>query len=201
MNTDEKFYHDPEFDACVQKRLALLTDGLNVASHHQYRKAAVLVPLLRHDGEWHLLFIRRSAEVQDHKGQVAFPGGSIEPEDLDVQAAALRETWEEIGLAPEAIRVIGRLPARSTITGFHITPVVGVIPWPFVVRMQASEVSRVFTIPLHWLSQPKNHWQEEVIRPNGAREAVYYFEKYDGELLWGITAAMTLQLLEIVRND
>lgn len=201
MISDGKCFLDPHFAASVQARMASLTGALDAEPQNQHRKAAVLVPLLRDGGEWHLLYIRRSADVQDHKGQVAFPGGAIEPEDADVTAAALRETWEEIGLTPETIRVLGLMPARNTITGYHITPVVGVIPWPFAVRMQASEVSRVFTIPLRWLAQPANHWQQEVIRPNGAREPVYYFEKYEGELLWGITAAMTLQFLEIVCKE
>ncbi len=192
------FHFDPNFDATVQTRLASLPDVGTIAPQNQHRKAAVLVPLLQHSSEWHLLFIRRSVEVQDHKGQVAFPGGSIEPQDVDIRATALRETWEEIGLAPEAIRVLGLMPARNTITGFHITPVVGVIPWPFSIRMQTSEVSRVFTIPLHWLAQPQHHSMRDVLRPNGAFEPVYYFDEYDGELLWGITAAMTLQFLEIV---
>ncbi|WP_236709965.1 CoA pyrophosphatase [Longilinea arvoryzae] len=163
------------------------------------RQAAVLVPLLREGGEWHLLFIRRSVEVQDHKGQVAFPGGAIETEDADAIAAALRETREEIGLPESSIRVLGQMAARTTVTHYFVTPVVGVIPWPFAVRMQVSEVSRVFTIPLRWLAKPENHTRRDFVRPGGIRGMVDFFEDYDGELLWGITAAMTLEFLEIVR--
>lgn len=198
MNPDGDIFRDPQFDSRVQTRLALEIDRPVVAVHNQHRKAAVLVPLLHADGEWRLLYIRRSAEVQDHKGQVAFPGGRTEPEDLDANATALRETREEIGLPPDAVRVLGQMPGRNTISGYHITPVVAVIPWPFPVRMQSSEVSRVFTIPLHWLAQPENRRLEDVIRPNGARERIYYFKEYHGELLWGITAAMTVQFLEIL---
>jgi hypothetical protein len=93
------------------------------------------------------------------------------------------------------------MPGRVTITGFYITPVVGVIPWPFPIRMQPEEVSRVFTIPLRWLAQPENHWQQDLLRPNGVREPVDYFAKFDGELLWGITAGMTLQFLKIIQQE
>lgn len=201
MNPDGKVFLDPNLAARVEARLAFPPDANLPQAQTQARRAAVLVPLLFAGDEWHLLFIRRSADVQEHKGQVAFPGGSIEPQDVDAEAAALRETWEEIGLATNRIRALGRLPARTTITQYFITPVVGVIPWPFAVRMQASEVSRVFTIPLRWLARPENHTRREVVRPSGVREPVYYFEKYDGELLWGITAAITLQFLEIILQE
>lgn len=201
MNPDGKVFLDPNLAARVEARLAFSPDANLPEAQTQARRAAVLVPLLFAGDEWHLLFIRRSADVQEHKGQVAFPGGSIEPQDVDAEAAALRETWEEIGLATNRIRALGRLPARTTITQYFITPVVGVIPWPFAVRMQASEVSRVFTIPLRWLARPENHTRREVVRPSGVCEPVYYFEKYDGELLWGITAAITLQFLEIILQE
>ncbi len=191
-------FSDLHFASLVEKRLVQASNKQPDLPLEDHRKAAVLLPLLWDRGEWHLLFIRRSVNVQDHKGQVAFPGGSIEPEDENATAAALRETWEEIGLSPESIQILGQMSGRNTITRFFITPIVGVIPWPFPIRMQTSEVSRVFTIPLNWLAKPENHTLKEVIRPNGAREPVYYFDEYDGELLWGITAAMTLHLLHLV---
>jgi len=191
-------FSDPLFTTFVESRLAQASAKPQDLPLNDHRKAAVLMPLLWDGREWHLLFIRRSVEVQDHKGQVAFPGGSIEVEDANATVAALRETWEEIGLPAESIRILGQLSGRNTITHYYITPIVGVIPWPFPIKMQTSEVSRVFTIPLNWLANPENHSLKEVIRPNGARETVYYFEEYDGELLWGITAAMTLHLLHLI---
>jgi len=191
-------FSDPLFTTFVESRLAQASAKPQDLPLNDHRKAAVLMPLLWDGREWHLLFIRRSVEVQDHKGQVAFPGGSIEVEDANATVAALRETWEEIGLPAESIRILGQLSGRNTITHYYITPIVGAIPWPFPIRMQTSEVSRVFTIPLNWLANPENHSLKEVIRPNGARETVYYFEEYDGELLWGITAAMTLHLLHLI---
>jgi len=191
-------FTDPLFASIVERRLAQASPNPQDFPFDDHRKAAVLIPLLWNGGEWHLLFIRRSVEVQDHKGQVAFPGGSIETGDENATTAALRETWEEIGLPAESIRILGQLSGRNTITHYYITPIVGVIPWPFPIKMQTSEVSRVFTIPMNWLANPENHSLKEVIRSNGARETVYYFEEYDGELLWGITAAMTLHLLQLI---
>ena len=100
------------------------------------RPAAVLVPLLRaaispETGErWHLLLTRRSDNLTKHRGQVAFPGGSSDPGDLTPEATALREAYEEIGLPPAAVTTLGQLNPMLTITNFHVTPVVGVIPWP-----------------------------------------------------------------------
>lgn len=199
MDSDGRIFLDPYFDARVQTRLAVVDRAQAAQSQGQNRNAAVLIPLLREGGEWHLLFTRRSVEVQDHKGQVAFPGGAVEREDADAKAAALRESWEEIGLPAKSVRVLGQMPARNTITHYYVTPVVGVIAWPFPIRMQASEVSRVFTIPLRWLAKPENHTRREVERPGGFRGMVDFFAEYDGELLWGISAAITLEFLDLVR--
>ena len=184
----------------VEQRLAEAKIEPSVAPLDHHRKAAVLVPLLEMEDGWHLLFIRRSSEVQDHKGQVAFPGGAVEPQDEDPIATALRESQEEVGLDPKTVRILGLMPARNTITHYHITPVVAVISWPFGIHMQASEVSRVFTIPLQWLAVPEHHSLRDVIRPNGAREPVYFFDEYDGELLWGITAAITLEFMDLMKT-
>lgn len=200
MLPSQSVFLDSNFDSVVQQRLAAKPYGQEDAPHQLTRKAAVLVPLLYSASEWHLLYIRRSDGVQDHKGQVAFPGGAIEPEDEDEVAAAKRESWEEVGLPADSIRVLGLMSRRNTISNYYITPVVGVIAWPFTIRMQVSEVSRVFTIPLRWLAESDHHRRREVIRPNGAQEPVFFFDEYDGELLWGITAAITLHFLEIIQQ-
>jgi 8-oxo-dGTP pyrophosphatase MutT (NUDIX family) len=173
----------------VEENLALIS-GL--------RKAAVLIPLLCDGDHWQLLFIRRTETVQDHKGQVSFPGGAYEPEDTDMQATALRETSEEVGIPPSEINLLGTMPVFNTISSFAITPVVGQIPWPYPLTPQPAEVSRVFTIPVEWLADPA-HWSEKpYVRPNGREEKVIFFEKYDGELLWGITARITLDFLKLL---
>lgn len=164
-----------------------------------WRRAAVLLPLVRENEGWSLLYIRRSETMQDHKGQVAFPGGGVEAVDANPDATALREAQEEVGLNPASVSLLGRLSDFVTFTHFWITPVVGIVPWPFTVRMQPEEVSRVFTIPLRWLRDPANWYEQPFGRPDGRLENVILYQRYDGEQLWGITARITHNLLEVLR--
>jgi 8-oxo-dGTP pyrophosphatase MutT (NUDIX family) len=124
--------------------------------------AAVLIPLVWHDDEWHLLFTRRTDRVESHKGQVSFPGGACDEGETTPEETALREADEEIGLNPTDVRVLGRLSNLITITYFRVTPVVGVVKWPAVFRVGEHEVARIFTIPLEWLANPSNRWQFEI---------------------------------------
>ena len=162
------------------------------------RKAAVLIPLMCDAGHWHLLFIRRTELVQDHKGQVSFPGGAYEPEDANMEATALRETWEEVGIPPQTITLLGKMPVFSSVSGFAITPVVGQIPWPYPLKLEPAEVNRAFTIPIEWLANPANWSEKPYVRSNGRQEKVIFFDHYDGELLWGITARITLDFLKLL---
>ncbi len=164
----------------------------------RWRRASVLVPMLLHEGAWHLLYIRRTQTVETHRGQVAFPGGAMDPEDPTPEATALREAYEEIGLPLGKTRILGRLPEFYTISDFLVTPVVGVIPWPFPVRMSSEEVDRVFTIPLGWMADPR-HWEERpFVRPSGKMVMNVYFEAYDGEVVWGATGMMTHNFLRVL---
>ena len=157
--------------------------------------AAVLVPLVWHDQKWHLLYTRRTDTVESHKGQVSFPGGACDEGETTPEETALREAYEEIGLDPNDVKVLGRLPNLITITYFRVTPVIGVVKWPAVFRVGEHEVARIFTIPLAWLSNPSNRWQFEM--PGRARSLIAY-HPYDGELLWGATARMTVDLLNVL---
>jgi len=170
------------------------------------KPAAVLLPLLRRKSEWHLLYIRRSERKRDrHSGQVAFPGGRVEPDDRDAMHTALREAEEEVGIASEHVRLLGRLRPYHTTTHYQVTPVVGVIPWPYPLQLQRSEVARTFTIPLRWLSDPRNYGLRQhktsprLAQPElRAEMPVVYYDEYDGETLWGATARMTLSFLHTV---
>ena len=161
------------------------------------RCAAVLVPLLRVDGEWHLLYTRRTDRVESHKGQVSFPGGACDEGETSPEQTALREAEEEIGLRPEDVRVLGRLNSMATISSFRVTPVVGVISWPVVFRPAQAEVARVFTMPLAWLADKSNRWEFNIF---GRNHSVIFFHPYDGELLWGATARMTVEFLNALEN-
>jgi 8-oxo-dGTP pyrophosphatase MutT (NUDIX family) len=163
------------------------------------RPAAVLIPLLRKEDDWHILYTRRNSTLAEHSGQVAFPGGRSDPGDLSPEATALREAYEEIGLAPEDVHILGRLNDFITITNYAVTPVVSHIPWPYEWSIQKEEVSRVFTIPFAWLSDPLHHEvRQRPLKSPRSYVDVIYFQPYDGELLWGATARFTLKLLNIL---
>ena len=157
--------------------------------------AAVLVPMVWHDEEWHLLFTRRTDRVESHKGQVSFPGGACDEGETAPEQTALREAEEEIGIQQADIRVLGRLANLITISYFRVTPVVGVVRWPTVFRVGEHEVARVFTIPLTWLANESNRWQFEI---PGRNRSVIAYHPYDGELLWGATARMTVDFLKVL---
>ncbi len=162
------------------------------------RPAAVLIPFLEKEDGWHLLFIRRTVMPHDqHSGQVAFPGGRCDPADPDSETAALREAYEEIGVCSDDIQILGKLRDMLTITNYRVTPVVGAIPWPYSFIPQPEEVDRIFTIPLKWLSNP-DHREIRMrgLQVLGKKIPVIYFQKFDGELLWGASARITLLLLE-----
>ncbi len=171
------------------------------AADRDLRSAAVLLPLLRHNDCWHVLFTRRTEIVQSHKGQVSFPGGGAEAQDASPVETALREAFEEIGLFPADVRILGQMPDMMTVSSFRVTPVVGIISrWPYEFIVSPDEVGRIFTIPLAWLAEPA-HWEERPrINRLGLNEKVVYYQVYDGELLWGITARITIEFLRILQS-
>lgn len=157
--------------------------------------AAVLVPLVFFQNEWHVLYTRRTDRVESHKGQVSFPGGACDEGETTPEETALREADEEIGIAPSDVRVIGRLSRMVTISKYRVTPVVGVIKFPYAFKTSGAEVARVFTMPLAWLANRNNYW--EFSMPGSDRSVIVY-HPFDGELLWGATARMTVNFLKIL---
>lgn len=165
-------------------------------------QAAVLVPFLKINQEWHLLFIRRAIDHHLHSGQVAFPGGQIESNDPTPEFAALREAHEEIGLQPEDVMPSGQLPALLTVTNYHINPVVGIIPYPYQFTPNTIEVTRIFTIPLLWLADKRNYKivPRSVPPPVGLIQTIYY-EPYEGEILWGASAQIVCDLIALLKQE
>lgn len=163
------------------------------------RPAAVLIPFVHINGAWHILFTRRTDTLPEHGGQVAFPGGRADPDDEPPEVTALREASEEIGVEPTKTHILGRLGSFLTISNYRVTPVVACLEWPAQLRLAADEVSRVFTIPLAWLADPAHHEvRQRALPPPYAPVQVIYFQPYDGELLWGVSAQIVLNLLEIL---
>ncbi|HNB40998.1 MAG TPA: CoA pyrophosphatase [Anaerolineales bacterium] len=174
------------------------TDGYAEIPIHpdvQLKCAAVLVPLVFFQNEWHVLYTRRTDRVESHKGQVSFPGGACDEGETTPEETALREADEEIGLNPKDVKVIGKLSRMVTISKFKVTPVVGIIPFPYAFKTSGAEVARVFTMPLLWLANRNNYW--EFSMPGSGRTLLAY-HPYDGELLWGATARMTVNFLSLL---
>lgn len=163
------------------------------------RPAGVLVPFLRMDGAWHVLFTRRTSTLVEHSGQVAFPGGRSESDDPSPEITALREAHEEIGLDPREVKLLGRIDTFITNTNYLLTPVVGIIQWPFPLHLERTEVDRVFTIPLAWLAEPAHHEiRQRPMPPPCPPLPVIFFDLYDGETLWGVSAHIMVNLLNIL---
>ena len=155
--------------------------------------AGVLVPLFVQAEALQVLFTQRTLMVKDHRGQIAFPGGVRDPEDAHLLATALRETEEEIGLAPEAVEVLGTLPPVATITGYHITPFVGLIPYPYDFHPSPREVKRLLALPVAEFYAPER-WRSGPYVFQGRTTRVCYWQNGQ-EVVWGATARILLNLL------
>lgn len=174
-----------------------LNPGFRPPPGRRLRPASVLVPLVERGSGLRVLLTRRAALLRHHPGQVAFPGGKQDPEDATPLAAALREAQEEIGL--DATTILGQLPVHETVTGFVVTPFVGVVDPGFVPRIDRSEVDEVFEVPLGFVLDPANYriegrtWQGQVRR--------YYVVPWGPHYIWGATARMLRMLADQMRPE
>lgn len=161
-------------------------------------EAAVLVPLIDRSGRVQVLFTQRTAHLDDHAGQISFPGGRVEVSDASREETALREMEEEIGLASASVAVLGRLPEYEIPSGFRITPVVGWIETPFVLNPDPFEVAAVFEAPLeHFLDAAR--YQRRQFRFRG-RHRHYLAIPFEGRYIWGATAGMLYNLCRLLRR-
>jgi 8-oxo-dGTP pyrophosphatase MutT (NUDIX family) len=170
------------------------------AAGDEVRDAAVLVGLVQRPESITVLLTERTAHLNDHAGQISFPGGRSEAGDADPVATALRESAEEVGLPPAKIEVLGTLPLLLTGTGFAVTPVVGLVMPPFTLMPDPFEVAEVFEVPLAFLMDPARHERRIVATPLGER--TFYAIPYRGERLffiWGATAAILRNLYRFLR--
>lgn len=158
-------------------------------------QAAVLVPLFWRDDRLHVLFTKRTDKVSTHKSQISFPGGRTEPADENLAATALRESWEEIGLRPQDVKLLGALDDTVTLRAMRITPFVGVIPYPYPFRVHADEVDYLIEVPLADFLDPARLRVEELPYPDGTTHAVYFYTMGD-EVIWGATARIVKEWLD-----
>ena len=159
--------------------------------------SAVLIPLLCKDDELHVLLTERTEQVGSHKGQVCFPGGTSQAEDDSLLETALREAWEETGLRPEDVEVLGEIDDNVVAsTGYVITPFVGFIPYPYTFHANEQETKDIFCVPLAVLMDPERFRHQE--RAIGE----YYYSgpvcDYDGHVIWGATGRMLKRLVDLL---
>ena len=161
--------------------------------------AAVLVPIVERRPDLTVLLTQRTDHLNDHAGQISFPGGRIDPGDPDAAAAALRETEEEIGLPARHVSMIGRLDTYVTRTGFEVVPWVGLLRPPFPIEPDSFEVAEVFEVPLGFILDPAN--RETHGRHYQGKERLFYVFRYGDRYIWGATAGMLVNLAEVLAGS
>jgi 8-oxo-dGTP pyrophosphatase MutT (NUDIX family) len=183
-------------DAALERLRALLAQRPAIEiDAPQHRRACVLIPLIRDNGSWHLLFSRRSPNLAAHSGQIAFPGGAAE-EGEPLEEAAVREADEEVGISRDAVELIGRLDDVITNSGFLVAPFVGIVKTRIEYVLQESEVTEVFEVPLEELLKPAQPEVRYVAFRNRSYPAYFYhYEHYE---IWGLTGRMLKAFLDLV---
>lgn len=166
---------------------------LDTSAYADITPAAVLIGLVERPGGVSVLFTRRSAHLYNHAGQICFPGGRIEPDDADYVQAALRETWEEIGVEPRFIELIGSQPSFLTSTRYTMKPVLGVLRPGYTLVSDHSEVAEIFEVPLAELLSPAMHRLHE-IRPQEGLPRHFFSISWGDYFIWGATAALIRNL-------
>ncbi|MGB7181588.1 MAG: CoA pyrophosphatase [Burkholderiaceae bacterium] len=182
-----------------------IPDRRGLAGKSESRPAAVLVPLMVTDADSlpSVLLTTRPSHLRTHSGQIAFPGGRVDAVDENRIATALREANEEVGLEAGDIEILGEMPVYFTGSGFHITPVIGVIRSQPRLRLDPREVDEVFQVPLQWLMDPANHERRYVNTPGEERS--FYSMPWVAEesrveyFIWGVTAAILRNLYHYIR--
>ena len=154
------------------------------------KTSAVLIPLFYNQGQYHVLLTERSEEVNFHKGQVCFPGGTREPSDSSLLQTALRETEEEIGVKAEDVEILGEFDDNLTLTSnYVISPFVAFIPHPYPFKADGREIKEIFSVPLSFLMDEANFKQD----------SCEY--KYDGHIIWGATARILKQFIDLLKSE
>jgi 8-oxo-dGTP pyrophosphatase MutT (NUDIX family) len=191
MNPCEKDFID-------QIRSILSSRRRRVIEHPPFSHAAVLVPLFKKGEDCHLLFTKRSDQVKYHKGEISFPGGVVDEEDLELVNTALREAREEIGLRESDVQIIGVLDDIVTVTEFIVTPIIGLFPYPYPFKVSEREISELIEVPLSFLLDGKDFSERESFR-SGQKEIIYSYQ-YGKHTIWGATARILKQFLDLITS-
>lgn len=165
-----------------------------VAGQRVLRDAAVLIPIVDHGEEASVILTKRAETLSDHKGQVAFPGGRIDPKDASPEATALREAQEEIGLDPGHVEILGRMPDYISGSGYRIAPVLSIVRPGFHLTINPHEVDTAFEVPLRFLMDPINHSRQS--REFNQQLWTYYDMPYGEQRIWGVTAGIIRTVYE-----
>lgn len=170
-------------------------DGHLWRPNEELRPAAVLVPMVKREAGLTILLTQRTDHLYDHAGQISFPGGRSEHQESPA-ATALRETYEEIGLPHTHVEILGELPIYTTVTGYRVTPVVGLVNSLPALRLDEFEVAEAFEVPLAFFLDPGNH-QRNTLQYQG-RTRHYYAMPYQQRYIWGATAGMLMNLYALL---
>lgn len=169
-------------------------DLQDVIPRQGLRDAAVLVPVVDRGREASVILTKRTDTLRSHAGQIAFPGGRIDASDSTPEFAALRETEEEIGIEPDFIEIVGRMPDYVTGSGFRIAPILSVVKPGFRLNINPDEVDDAFEVPLSFLMDPANHNRESLILQE--KERFFYTMPFHERYIWGVTAGIIRAVYE-----
>lgn len=158
--------------------------------------AAVLLPLFMKDGEYHILFTKRTEHLNHHRGEISFPGGVCHPDDAGPRETALRETWEEVGIKSGDVEILGVLDDFYSVHNYLVTPYVGIFPAEYQLQVNPGEIERIIVAPLAYFLRP-DIFHTEDWNWKGRLHPVYFY-RYGGDEIWGLTAAILKQFLDTV---
>ena len=195
-----RFLEDRPWDVEVtdENRAARSAEGATRAGRgDQPTPASVLIPVIAHQAALNILLTQRASHLYDHPGQISFPGGRADPDDQSPEHTALREAEEEIGLPAHRVEILGCLPHYLTITGYQVTPVVGLITPGHQYQADPFEVAEIFEVPMSFLMNPHHHEHRMWQSPEGARR--FYAMPYENKFIWGATAGMLRNLYHFLR--
>lgn len=195
MNTPHNTPHHTSHKTMLQSLQMQLQERERIRMQWPgFRQAAVLVPLLRSEQGLQLLFTVRSAQLSHHAGQISFPGGRLDPGE-SIEDAALRETYEEIGVLPEQVQLLGRLHDLPSPARYIVTPVVALLEPSISLNPSPHEVAEIFTVPLDDLLTIEPYSEERILEEQRRR---IYFYSWQQRMIWGLTGNVVQNLLELI---